>query len=66
VGARGIAALERSIGDLNLHNHSLGEQVAERDRAIGSMLASTSWRVTAPLRALKRLTVAGRTNSKTK
>lgn len=49
---RDAAALQREIDRSRAQIFSLKRQLAERDRRIGELLSSTSWRITAPLRTL--------------
>ncbi len=50
-----LANAKRQIGELETEKARVEEQIADRDRAIAALLSSTSWRMMAPLRALKRV-----------
>src|SRR6185295_1279843 len=47
-----LAAAKREIGRLRVENFGLRRSLAERERDVADLHASTSWRITAPLRAL--------------
>ena len=47
-----LAAAKREIDRLRAENFELKRSLAERERRLGDMLSSTSWRITGPLRAL--------------
>jgi GT2 family glycosyltransferase len=47
-----LAAAKREIDRLRAENFGLRRSLAERERRLGDMLSSTSWRITGPLRAL--------------
>jgi cellulose synthase/poly-beta-1,6-N-acetylglucosamine synthase-like glycosyltransferase len=47
-----LAAAKREIDRLRAENFGLKRSLAERERQIGDLLSTTSWRITAPLRTL--------------
>jgi len=53
-------ALALALAERDRHNEQLALLLAERDQHIARLLASTSWRITRPLRGLARL-LRGRT-----
>ena len=61
-----LTTLQRTVDLLRADNSVLRLLLTERDRRIGSMLTSTSWRITAPLRGfghwLKRQTWLGQSS----
>ncbi len=60
IGTLGDALAKRDgeIAELNARIGTLGDALAKRDGEIESIYISKSWRVTAPLRGLRRLSVA--------
>jgi GT2 family glycosyltransferase len=47
-----LAAAKREIDRLRTENFGLRRSLSERERKVSDLLSSTSWRITAPLRAL--------------
>jgi SAM-dependent methyltransferase len=52
---RVLRDLEASLAEASCHNAALRERVERADRVLRDVKASASWRITAPLRAAKRL-----------
>ena len=50
-----IASLRQAVGERDQAVQTLTEQMAERDEQMNAIMASWSWKLTAPLRALKTL-----------
>ncbi len=50
-----LAKAKRQIGELETEKARYEEQIAGRDRTIAALFSSTSWRITAPIRAMKRM-----------
>ena len=47
-----LPAAKREIGRLRAENFALKRSLAQSERRVADLLSSTSWRITAPLRAL--------------
>lgn len=48
-----VSRLDQTVTDRDQQIASLNQALAERDRVVSQILASTSWRITRPLRAIK-------------
>jgi hypothetical protein len=59
-----IDRLHRAIRERDVHISGLTESLAERDALIAQFWSSTSWRVTLPLREIRRWTKAPRRQAK--
>ena len=53
-----LATRDSEIAELNARIGTLGDALATRDNEINNIYASTSWRVTLPLRNLRRMQIA--------